>query len=101
MLLLSVDASMSEFLRAIVLKKVIFKKILILVLKWEDDWISFSVLWIRSFHITGPLMEIENLHLRILICGFLWFLLEKCVGYEWEGCSNFSRNDDRAVLFCV
>ena len=65
-----------SFLKAIVLKKFTsfpkFSNLLfILVLKREDDWISFSVLSTGSFHITGHLMEIRNLHLRNLICGFL------------------------------
>ena len=44
------------------------------------------------------LMEIRNLHLCNLICVFLQLSLEKRVGYEWEGCSNFSRNDDGKIF---
>ena len=44
------------------------------------------------------LMEIRNLHLCNLICVFLQLSLEKRVGYEWEGCSNFSRNDDGEIF---
>ena len=73
----------------------------ILVLKREDDLISFSVLPSRLFHVAGPLMEIRNLHLRNIICGILEFPLETRVGYEWAGCSNCSRYDDGEVLFFI
>ena len=65
-----------SFLKAKQLKMVTsFSKLsnllFILFLQWKDDWTSFSVLPIRSFHIAGPLMEIPNPHLHYLICGFL------------------------------
>ena len=65
-----------SFLKAKALKKASsFSKLsnllFILVLKRGGDWISFSVLPIRLFHVAGPLMEIRNLHLRNLIYGFL------------------------------
>ena len=50
-----------SFLKANVLKIYKWSSLLfILVLKWEDDWFSLSVLPIRSFHIAGPLMEIRT-----------------------------------------
>ena len=97
-----------SFLNAKVLKKVTsFSKssnlLFTLVLKRQDDWISFSVLPTRLFQIAGPQMGIWNLHLCNLICGFLQFPLEKHVGYKWEGWSIFTRNDNGQFwfLFCA
>ena len=73
-----------SFQRQMVLKKVTSKSklsnlVFALVFKREDDWISFSVLPTRSFHIAGPLMEIRNLQL----CKFhFWF----SVIAPWKGC---------------
>ena len=71
MLLLSVDASTSEFFKSNSIKKGHFQKYSYLSFKMRRRLNFFSVLSIRLFHITGPLMEIGNLYLRILICGFL------------------------------
>ena len=77
----SVDTSVSDFFKSegITKRWLHFVKknnfLSILVLKREDDWISFSVLPTRLIHIAGPLMEIQNLHLRNIVCGFPWFPL--------------------------
>ena len=76
MLLPSVDASVSEFLKANVLKKVTsFSKLrnlfFILVLTRGDGLITFSVLLTIHFRIAGPLMEVRNVHLYNFICDFL------------------------------
>ena len=73
----SVDASVSEFLKANVLKKEVtsFSKssnlFFILFLTREEGLIIFSVLPTISFHIARLLTEIRNVHLYNLTCGFL------------------------------
>ena len=71
----SADGSVSEFLKAKVLKKFTsFSKLsnlfFILVLKRRNDSKTFPVLPTRSIHTAGPLMGLRNVHLHNLICGF-------------------------------
>ena len=48
-------------------------------------------------------MEIPNLHLRNLICGFLQFPLKKRVGYDKKAAQvfKFFKNDGGGIFFFI
>ena len=71
-LLSPVAASVSEFFKSKGIRKKVSsfsKSSNLLFISVFLFIISFNVLPTRLFHIAGPLIEIQNLHLRNLICG--------------------------------